>query len=114
MRALHPLPHVCRLDLPWWDKLLGMTFKGGKVQLKQLTGGKMDDITVLVSYVDVVDTPQPQQEAAQAAQQQQMRQAAAAAIVGTVIPGDGAADSDAPTGSVDGGPVPAATAAPAE
>jgi hypothetical protein len=35
-----------RLDLPWWDKVLGMSFKGGKLQLKQLTGGKMDDITV--------------------------------------------------------------------
>nr|BCL66240.1 hypothetical protein [Volvox reticuliferus] len=45
------------LDLPWWDKLLGMSFKGGKVHLKQLTGGKMDDITVLVSYVDMVDIP---------------------------------------------------------
>nr|BBC28495.1 protein phospatase 2C [Eudorina sp. 2006-703-Eu-15] len=45
------------LDLPWWDKLLGMSFKGGKVHLKQLTGGKMDDITVLVSFVDMVDAP---------------------------------------------------------
>ncbi|GLI62879.1 hypothetical protein VaNZ11_005635 [Volvox africanus] len=45
------------LDLPWWDKLLGMSFKGGKVHLKQLTGGKMDDITVLVSFVDMVETP---------------------------------------------------------
>ncbi|GLC40993.1 hypothetical protein PLESTB_000954400 [Pleodorina starrii] len=45
------------LDLPWWDKLLGMSFKGGKVHLKQLTGGKMDDITVLVSYVDMVNAP---------------------------------------------------------
>nr|ADI46917.1 MTM0349 [Volvox carteri f. nagariensis] len=45
------------LDLPWWDKLLGMSFKGGKVHLKQLTGGKMDDITVLVAYVDAVDAP---------------------------------------------------------
>ncbi|EFJ40674.1 hypothetical protein VOLCADRAFT_108071 [Volvox carteri f. nagariensis] len=45
------------LDLPWWDKLLGVSFKGGKVHFKQLTGGKMDDITVLVSFVDVVDAP---------------------------------------------------------
>ncbi|GFR43171.1 hypothetical protein Agub_g4221 [Astrephomene gubernaculifera] len=47
------------LDLPWWDKLLGMSFKGGKLHLKQLTGGKMDDITVLVAFVDVVDAPKP-------------------------------------------------------
>nr|BCL66180.1 hypothetical protein [Volvox reticuliferus] len=45
------------LDLPWWDKLLGLSFKGGKVHLKQLTGGKMDDITVLVSFVDTTDAP---------------------------------------------------------
>ncbi|KAG2486200.1 hypothetical protein HYH03_015162 [Edaphochlamys debaryana] len=69
------------LDLPWWDKLLGMTFKGGKVHLKQLTGGKMDDITVLLAYVEVVDAPPPPGPAA--VQQEH-------------VPGDGAADSDAP------------------
>lgn len=45
----HTMRGGCRtrsLDLPWWDKLLGMSFKGGKLHLKQLTGGKMDDITV--------------------------------------------------------------------
>nr|BCL66101.1 hypothetical protein [Volvox africanus] len=45
------------LDLPWWDKLLGLSFKGGKIHLKQLTGGKMDDITVLVSFVDITEAP---------------------------------------------------------
>ncbi|KAG2486202.1 hypothetical protein HYH03_015164 [Edaphochlamys debaryana] len=69
------------LDLPWWDKLLGMTFKGGKVHLKQLTGGKMDDITVLLAYVEVVDAPPP--PGPTAVQQEH-------------VPGDGAADSDAP------------------
>lgn len=47
------------LDLPWWDKLLGVQFKNGRFQLKQLTGGKMDDITVLVSMVDEVAPPPP-------------------------------------------------------
>ncbi|KXZ57082.1 hypothetical protein GPECTOR_5000g1309 [Gonium pectorale] len=60
------------LDLPWWDKLLGMSFKGGKLHLKQLTGGKMDDITVLVSVVDAVDQPV------------------------ALGPGDGLADSESP------------------
>eukprot|EP00967_Tisochrysis_lutea_P058477 scaffold74395_cov16-Tisochrysis_lutea.AAC.1 len=41
----------CRLDIPWWEKLLGTSFKGGRCQLKQLSGGKMDDITVLIAYV---------------------------------------------------------------
>lgn len=40
------------LDLPWWEKLLGASYKNGKFQLKQLTGGKMDDITVVVAYVE--------------------------------------------------------------
>lgn len=42
---------VRRLDLPWWEKLVGASFKTGRFQLKQLAGGKMDDITVLVSLV---------------------------------------------------------------
>ena len=38
-------------DLPWWEKLFGAGFRNGRFQLKQLTGGKQDDITVLVSRV---------------------------------------------------------------
>jgi len=45
---------ACRLDIPWWEKLLGTSFKGGRCQLKQLSGGKMDDITVLIAYVEEV------------------------------------------------------------
>jgi protein phosphatase PTC7 len=41
-------------DLPWWEKLLGAGFKNGKFSLKQLTGGKMDDITVLVGRIEMV------------------------------------------------------------
>lgn len=48
-----------RLDLPWWDKIMGLNFKGGRLQLKQLTGGKMDDITVLCAVVVEADAPPP-------------------------------------------------------
>ncbi|MEW5315887.1 MAG: hypothetical protein WDW38_007285 [Sanguina aurantia] len=41
------------LDLPWYEKLMGATFKNGRVALKQLTGGKQDDITVIVSLVEI-------------------------------------------------------------
>ena len=43
--ALPPCRPSLRLDLPWWEKLFGASFRGGKFQLKQLTGGKMDDIS---------------------------------------------------------------------
>lgn len=39
------------LDLPWWEKLFGASFKNGRFQLRQLTGGKQDDITVIVAQV---------------------------------------------------------------
>jgi len=45
-------------DLPWWEKLAGMRFSGGRLKLKQLSGGKMDDITVLVAMV-VADAAPP-------------------------------------------------------
>ncbi|MEW5296955.1 MAG: hypothetical protein WDW36_000198 [Sanguina aurantia] len=41
------------LDLPWYEKLMGATFKNGRVAFKQLTGGKQDDITVIVSLVEI-------------------------------------------------------------
>lgn len=41
-------------DLPWWEKLLGASYRNGKFQLKQLTGGKMDDITVVVALAEVL------------------------------------------------------------
>ncbi len=34
-----------------------MRFREGRLQLKQLTGGKMDDITVLVACVEEEDAP---------------------------------------------------------
>ena len=36
-------------DLPWHEKLLGAKVKDGKFTLASLTGGKQDDITVLVA-----------------------------------------------------------------
>jgi hypothetical protein len=40
------------LDLPWWEKVVGTRFTaGGKVEVGKLTGGKMDDVTVLVAQV---------------------------------------------------------------
>ena len=55
-RPLCSLSPACsrRLDFSWWDKLLGASFRGGRFQLRQLTGGKIDDITVLVAMVEEV------------------------------------------------------------
>lgn len=41
-----------RYDLSWFQKLRGIQFKDGKLRLGKLTGGKQDDITVLVSVVE--------------------------------------------------------------
>ncbi len=48
-----------RLDLPWWEKLFGASFRNGRFQMRQLTGGKMDDITVIVSMVVQHEKPAP-------------------------------------------------------
>eukprot|EP01025_Chloroclados_australasicus_P030696 TRINITY_DN3087_c0_g1_i4.p1 TRINITY_DN3087_c0_g1~~TRINITY_DN3087_c0_g1_i4.p1 ORF type:complete len:439 (+),score=59.54 TRINITY_DN3087_c0_g1_i4:116-1318(+) len=39
------------IDLPWWEKLIGASFKNGSFQLKQMRGGKLDDITVIAAVV---------------------------------------------------------------
>ena len=39
-------------DLNWLEKLQGAKIKDGKLELATLTGGKQDDITVLVSVVE--------------------------------------------------------------
>ncbi|KAL3130846.1 hypothetical protein ABBQ38_000178 [Trebouxia sp. C0009 RCD-2024] len=51
----YPSPYTVQalrqgMDLPWWQKLAGIRFKDGKLQLAQLTGGKLDDITVVVAF----------------------------------------------------------------
>ena len=48
------------MDLPWWEKLASASMSDGGVQFGQLTGGKLDDITVLVARVS--HAPPPQQE----------------------------------------------------
>uniref|UniRef100_A0A7R9VA27 Protein phosphatase n=1 Tax=Chlamydomonas euryale TaxID=1486919 RepID=A0A7R9VA27_9CHLO len=45
------------LDLPWWEKLLGAGFRKGKFGLRQLSGGKQDDITVVVAVVATQERP---------------------------------------------------------
>ncbi|WIA37810.1 hypothetical protein OEZ86_014673 [Tetradesmus obliquus] len=54
------------LDWPWWMKVMNTKLKDGKVQLGELTGGKMDDITVLVAMVVEEDVQVPQPAAAAA------------------------------------------------
>lgn len=49
------------LDLPWWRKVLQAKIDDGKLQLGRLTGGKLDDITVLVARV--ADAPEAAPEA---------------------------------------------------
>lgn len=39
------------IDLPWWEKVAMGKFENGKFSLKKLTGGKLDDITVVVARV---------------------------------------------------------------
>jgi hypothetical protein len=39
------------MDLPWWEKVAAGKFENGKFFLKKLTGGKLDDITVVVARV---------------------------------------------------------------
>ncbi|GBF90533.1 serine threonine phosphatase [Raphidocelis subcapitata] len=39
-------------DLPWFEKIKGASFKDGRLELATLTGGKQDDITVLVAVVE--------------------------------------------------------------
>ena len=43
------------LELSIWDKLSAATFTEGGFKLGEITGGKMDDITVLVASVVVTN-----------------------------------------------------------
>ena len=40
------------IDIPIWDKLSKMSFSGGKLELGRLEGGKLDDVTVVVGFVE--------------------------------------------------------------
>lgn len=46
--------------------MVNSKLKDGKVQLGELTGGKMDDITVLVAMVEEVEVTEPAAAAAAA------------------------------------------------
>jgi protein phosphatase PTC7 len=52
---------VIRLDWPWWMKLANTRLRDGRLQLGELSGGKQDDITVLVAVVceEDVQLPEP-------------------------------------------------------
>lgn len=62
------------LDLPWWEKIQGAKFENGRFSLKELLGGKLDDITVLVARVtdappvveEVADAEEPSEESSDA------------------------------------------------
>jgi protein phosphatase PTC7 len=51
------------MDIPWWEKLVTAKFKDGKFKLGQMTGGKLDDITVVVARV-TTKTQEPEPAAA--------------------------------------------------
>ncbi|KAL6764776.1 serine/threonine protein phosphatase [Haematococcus lacustris] len=79
------------IDLPWWEKLVGASFKSGRLQLKQLTGGKMDDITVLVALVEAADPPAASDSSN--AEAEGMKGAGSAAAAELQGPAEAAADN---------------------
>lgn len=38
------------MDISIWDKLKGIKFRGGRLQLGRLTGGKVDDVTCVLAW----------------------------------------------------------------
>jgi protein phosphatase PTC7 len=52
------------MDIPWWEKLLTARVQDGKLRLGQLSGGKLDDITVVVARVAEAPVEPPPVEAA--------------------------------------------------
>lgn len=44
-------------DLDWFEKVMSMRVKDGKLALGALTGGKLDDITVVVARVAAAPRP---------------------------------------------------------
>lgn len=51
-------------DLDWFEKVMSMRVKDGKLALGALTGGKLDDITVVVARVTSTPRPAAASEAA--------------------------------------------------
>lgn len=48
-----------RYDVPWYEKVWKTRIQDGKVKLGTLTGGKLDDITVIVAKVKKELIPPP-------------------------------------------------------
>ena len=46
------------LDIPIWEKLARVSFNRGRVQLGKLLGGKLDDVTVVIGYVEETEGAQ--------------------------------------------------------
>lgn len=44
-----------RFDLEWYEKILNAKLVDWRPQWGEVTGGKMDDITVVTGYVDLAD-----------------------------------------------------------
>ena len=65
----YPSPYIQEaldqgMDLPWWEKLANLKVVDGQLQLGKLSGGKQDDITVLVARITEQEVPEEQQETA--------------------------------------------------
>lgn len=43
------------IDIPIWEKLSKVSFNDGKLQLGKLQGGKLDDVTVVIGYVEATE-----------------------------------------------------------
>lgn len=89
------LPLLQGYDLPWWEKIMGLRFRDGRLQLKGLTGGKMDDITVLVACVEEEEEQRQQPVAAAAEGQAEAAEGAAEAAAAPLA----AQQQDASAGS---------------
>jgi len=45
------------VELPIWEKLSKISFEGGKLELGKIRGGKLDDVTVVVGFVEGTAPP---------------------------------------------------------
>ncbi len=44
------------IDIPIWEKLSKFSFNKGKVELGKLVGGKLDDVTVVIAFVEAAQS----------------------------------------------------------
>ncbi len=69
---------------------MGASFKNGKFSLKQLSGGKMDDITVMVALVDLTNAAPAPAPAAEQEQEQQQQPAGSSPTAAAAVAAAGA------------------------